>query len=149
MLWMTCLSSPPQWVLKLQQRCLSGSDMLVFSVPSWLTPFLLPSVSIPHLQWTCWTSTWLRTLSSSTNSPTTVSCCPSPTSSTAWHPSTTAWSRSTKTLSTCHSALTCVSTGFSMFMTRAWDPSLGQQNLLKGYNNANILIFASILLYIP
>lgn len=54
MLWMICLSRPPQWVLKLQQRCLSGSDMLVFSVPSWLTPLssvlcLLPSPAVDLL----------------------------------------------------------------------------------------------------
>lgn len=76
--------------------------------------------SFLHLQWTCWTSAWPRTPSSSTNSPTTVSCCLSPTSSIAWHLSTTAWNRSTKTSSMCHSALTCVSTGCLMSMTRTY-----------------------------
>lgn len=52
-----------------------------------------------------------------------------------------AWSRSTKTLSMCHSALTCVSTGFSMFMTRMWAWSIWQQDHPEAYNNANIFQF--------
>lgn len=127
MVRMDCFFQPSTVGLKTPTKVPECFWLLVFIVPLWFTPLLLSSISIPHLQWTCWTSAWLRTLSNSTNSLTTVSCCPSPTSSTAWHPSTMAWSRSTKTLSTCHSALTCVLTGFSMFMTRAWDPSTRQQ----------------------
>lgn len=72
-----------------------------------------------RLQWTCWIWVLPRAPSSSTNSPTTITSFPSPTSSTAWRPSTTGWNRSTKTWSTSPSALTCVSTGCSMFTTRA------------------------------
>ena len=83
-------------------------------------PPLSPPLLTSHLQWTCWTSAWPRTPSSSTSSPTTISWWPFPTSSTAWRPSTTAWSRSTRTWSTCRSALTCVSTGCSTFTTRMY-----------------------------
>lgn len=89
-----------------------------------LTPFNGSSVSCPVCpQWTCWTSTWHRTLLSSTNWPTTNSCCPFLTSSTAWRPSTTAWSRSTRTWSTSRCVLTCLSTGCSTFTTRTYAPA--------------------------
>lgn len=52
-----------------------------------------------------------------------------------------AWSRSTKTLLMCHSVLTCVSIGFSTFMTRTWARSIWQQDHPEGNNSANVIPF--------
>ena len=46
---------------------------LISSHPANFPPLSLPPLLTLHLQWTCWTSAWPRTPSSSTSSPTTIS----------------------------------------------------------------------------